>query len=80
VIRPPRSMGAFQFVALSALRAAQLTRGCRPRVEGTHKAIVTAQMEVAEGKIAEAPPSADGPAGAELVALAPAEADAMPTI
>jgi hypothetical protein len=30
-----------------------LLRGCRPRVEGAHKAIVTAQFEVAEGKVSQ---------------------------
>jgi DNA-directed RNA polymerase subunit K/omega len=46
-------MGAYQFVTLAALRAAQLMKGCRPRVDGTHKAIIIAQLEVAEGKVAE---------------------------
>jgi hypothetical protein len=46
-------MGAFQFVVLSNLRAAQLIRGCRPRVDGLHKATVTAQLEVSEGKVSE---------------------------
>ena len=44
-------MGAFQFVVLATLRAGQLIRGCQPRVEGGHKAIVTAQIEVADGKV-----------------------------
>jgi RNA polymerase Rpb6 len=44
-------MGAFQFVVLATLRAGQLIKGCEPRVEGGHKAIVTAQVEVAEGKV-----------------------------
>jgi hypothetical protein len=52
VQRPP-SMGAFQFVVLATLRAAQLIRGCRPRVKGTHKATVLAQFEVAEGIIVD---------------------------
>jgi DNA-directed RNA polymerase subunit K/omega len=47
-------MGAFQFVVLSKLRAAQLMRGCRPRIEGTHKATVIAQLEVSEGKVNQA--------------------------
>jgi len=38
---------------LATLRAAQLIRGCRPRVDGTHKAIVTAQFEVAAGKVTQ---------------------------
>jgi len=44
-------MGAFEFVAVAALRAAQLTRGCRPKVDGAHSTAVFAQREVAEGKV-----------------------------
>ncbi len=62
-------MGTFQFVVLSSLRAVQLTRGCRPRVEvGTHKRNVIAQLEVAEGKVWELLPGE-----APLVEDAPAE-------
>jgi len=53
VIQRPPGVGAFQFVILATLRAAQLMRGCRPRVDGFHKPIVTAQFEVAEGKVAQ---------------------------
>jgi DNA-directed RNA polymerase subunit K/omega len=49
----------FQFVVLSALRAAQLMRGCEPRVDGAHKAIVTAQLEVSEGRVAQLIDQAD---------------------
>jgi len=51
MIKRPDGVGAFQFVVLAALRAAQLTRGCTPRVDGTQKLIMTAQREVAEGKV-----------------------------
>jgi DNA-directed RNA polymerase subunit K/omega len=44
-------MGAFEFVAIAALRAAQLARGCCPRVNGDHTTAVFAQREVAEGKV-----------------------------
>jgi DNA-directed RNA polymerase subunit K/omega len=44
-------MNAFEFVVLSALRAAQLQRGCTPRVEQSLKLAVTAQHEVAERKV-----------------------------
>jgi DNA-directed RNA polymerase subunit K/omega len=44
-------MGAFEFVAIAALRAAQLARGCRPRVDGEHSKAVFAQLEVAQGKV-----------------------------
>jgi hypothetical protein len=53
LIRRPEGVGAFQFVILSTLRAAQLIRGCTPRIDSGHKAIVTAQMEVAEGKVTQ---------------------------
>lgn len=55
MIRPPHQMGAFHFVALAALRAAQLTRGCLPRVDGDHTTAVFAQREVAEGKVMPMP-------------------------
>jgi DNA-directed RNA polymerase subunit K/omega len=51
VIVRPVSTNAFEFVIVSALRAAQLMRGCTPRVVASHKAVITAQREVAEGKI-----------------------------
>jgi DNA-directed RNA polymerase subunit K/omega len=51
VILPPPGMGAFEFVAIAALRAAQLARGCRARVDGHHTIAVFAQREVAEGKV-----------------------------
>ena len=55
MIERPAGMGRFHFVAIVRLRAAQLMRGCQPRVElnGAHKATVIAQMEVAQGKIVE---------------------------
>jgi DNA-directed RNA polymerase omega subunit len=46
-------MGKFQFVVLAARRAAQLTRGCTPRVTGIHKRTTIAQLEVAQGKVVE---------------------------
>ena len=55
VIRRPPGMGAFQFVVLSKLRAAQLMRGCRPRVDSSHKATVIAQLEVSTGKVVQLP-------------------------
>jgi DNA-directed RNA polymerase subunit K/omega len=36
---------------VAGLRAAQLARGCTPRVAGSGKVTVTAQAEVAEGKV-----------------------------
>lgn len=51
MVRRPNEVNAFEFVVLSALRAAQLQRGCTPRVEQSPKLAVTAQHEVAEGKV-----------------------------
>ena len=52
MIQRPETLGKFEFVILSTLRAAQLMRGCIPLVpRGEHKATVTAQCEVAAGKI-----------------------------
>ena len=51
MVRRPDGMNTFEFVVLSALRAAQLQRGCTPRVEQSAKKSVTAQREVAEGKV-----------------------------
>ena len=44
-------MNVFEFAVVSGLRAAQLQRGCVPRVEQYEKIIVTAQHEVAERKV-----------------------------
>jgi hypothetical protein len=62
VIQRPPGMGAFQFVVISTLRAAQLIRGCRPHIASTHKAIITAQVEVAAGMVRQlsVPPSVIG--------------------
>jgi hypothetical protein len=47
----PSDIGRFQFVVLSSLRAAQLLRGCVPRVDGGHKRTVTAQLEISLGMV-----------------------------
>jgi DNA-directed RNA polymerase subunit K/omega len=49
-------MEAFEFVVVSVLRAQQLMKGCIPHLDGTHKAITMAQMEVSAGKIARKMP------------------------
>lgn len=61
VQRPP-GFNAFEFVVLSGLRAAQLMRGCTPRVASAHKVITTAQMEVAEWKVVRVAAGAVGAA------------------
>jgi DNA-directed RNA polymerase subunit K/omega len=55
VVHRPSSFGLFEFAVLSGLRAAQLMRGCTPRLESTQKVITIAQLEVAAGKIAAVP-------------------------
>jgi hypothetical protein len=60
VVQRPPGFNAFEFVVLSGLRAAQLMRGCTPRVESNHKVITTAQMEVAEWKVVRAAPISVG--------------------
>lgn len=51
MVKRPAGMNPFEFVVLSGLRAAQLHRGCIPRVEQSPKVAVTAQQEVAERKV-----------------------------
>jgi hypothetical protein len=53
-MQSPPGIGAFRFVILASLRAVQLTRGCRPRLEGDHKHTVMAQLEVSQGKVNQA--------------------------
>ena len=51
MVKCPDDLNPFEFAVLSGLRAAQLHRGCTPRVEQSHKLAVTAQHEIAEGKV-----------------------------
>ena len=55
MIRPASAMGSFEFVVIARLRAAQLVRGCAPRVAGDHSTAVMAQLEVAAGKVTAMP-------------------------
>ena len=55
MVQRPSGTNAFEFVVVSGLRAAQLMRGCIPRVERAHKVITTAQLEVAAGKVSRLP-------------------------
>jgi DNA-directed RNA polymerase subunit K/omega len=55
VIHRPAGTNSFEFVILASLRAAQLMRGCSPRVPAAAKKVITAQREVAEGKVTRAP-------------------------
>jgi len=60
MIQRPAAINAFEFVIMSSLRAAQLMRGCTPRVTSSQKTIMTAQLEVAAGKVARLVPSPPG--------------------
>jgi len=51
VVKRPDRLNAFEFCVVAALRAAQLQRGCTPRVPAREKIAVTAQHEVAEYKV-----------------------------
>ena len=56
MIKRPVGSNPFEFAVVSGLRAAQLMRGCIPRIDrGTDKVITTAQMEVAQGLVARVP-------------------------
>lgn len=68
MIHRPNGIGAFEFAVLASLRAAQLCRGCVPRIEGGHCVAVTAQMEVADGAVASHDPGT--PTGADAPAVA----------
>jgi DNA-directed RNA polymerase subunit K/omega len=54
VVQRPTALNAFEFAVLAGLRAGQLARGCTPRVQGADKVTITAQMEVAQGKVMRA--------------------------
>jgi len=51
LVQRPVELNAFEFAVLAGLRAAQLSRGCTPRVVRSGKVAVTALMEVAERKV-----------------------------
>jgi DNA-directed RNA polymerase subunit K/omega len=54
MVKRPVGFNPFEFAVLGALRAAQLTRGCTPRVKVESKVYLTALTEVAEGKVERA--------------------------
>ncbi len=55
MVHRPAADNAFVFVKVASLRAAQLMRGCVARVPASAKAVITAQHEVAEGKVSALP-------------------------
>ncbi len=63
MVKRPVEMNAFEFSVVSGLRAAQLHRGCTPRVERCPKVAVTAQHEVAERKVLRIPLASSALAG-----------------
>jgi DNA-directed RNA polymerase subunit K/omega len=67
VVQRPVEFNAFEFAVLAGLRAAQLARGCTPRVNGSAKVAVTAQLEIAARMIVREPDAAalDGARAAE---------------
>lgn len=65
MVKRPVDFGKFEFSVLSGLRAAQLSRGCSPRLAGPHSVSVMAQMEVAERKVCRTLPSSAEPILAE---------------
>jgi DNA-directed RNA polymerase subunit K/omega len=62
VVQRPAEFNKFEFAVLAGLRAAQLARGCTPRVNGSSKIAVTAQLEIAARMIVREPdaPPLDG--------------------
>ncbi len=60
MVKRPADMNAFEFSVVSGLRAAQLHRGCTPRVDQCEKMIVTAQQEVAQRKVLRVPAVGNG--------------------
>ena len=55
MITLPENANSFEFARVASLRAAQLMLGCTARVEAATKHTVTAQREVADGKVARIP-------------------------
>ncbi len=51
MIHQPSDINSFELVRVATLRAAQLMRGCRPRVAASHRFILTAQLGIAAGKV-----------------------------
>lgn len=64
IVRPVE-MSAFEFVVISALRTAQLMRGCTARVTTRVRHTTTAQAEVAAGCIERLPMPVPDPSDAQ---------------
>ena len=61
MVTRPAQVNAYEYIAISALRAQQLLAGCTPRLPGEHAATVMAQMEVAAGCVVRADPASEAP-------------------
>jgi DNA-directed RNA polymerase subunit K/omega len=72
MIHRPSDSNAFEFVRVASLRAAQLMRGCSPRVTAECRAVVTAQLEVAAAKVQAEPRTG---ANAHSIAFVPFAVD-----
>jgi DNA-directed RNA polymerase subunit K/omega len=55
MVQRPTQLNAFEFAVVAGLRASQLARGCTPRVPSGATRAITAQLEVAAGKVVRAP-------------------------
>ena len=55
MITLPEDANSFEFARVASLRAAQLMRGCTALVERATKHTVTAQREVADGRVSRIP-------------------------
>jgi DNA-directed RNA polymerase subunit K/omega len=78
MVNRPETLNSFEFIALAALRTAQLMRGCVPRVAGGHKPTTTAQLEIIAGKILKAPRPPSVPLTAPPVGDAEKVPEAIP--
>ena len=71
-------MGAYMFAVLAGLRAAQLMRGCTPRVDGgIHKPTTVAQLEIVGGMTGQRRPEDDVAAETALGEPVPSETPAV---
>ena len=61
MVARPAKVNAYEYIAVSALRAQQLLAGCTPRLPGEHAATVMAQMEVAAGCVVRADATTEAP-------------------
>ena len=76
MVKRPIEINAFEFAVLAGLRAAQLHRGCTPRVERSEKVAVTAQHEVAQRKVLPLPMNVD-PADSVALVVPPSPPPAL---